>query len=180
MSKFDEKVKQYLNEDKKYPRIDAIEKYSKPYNPKGKTWEEQGYFLVPKKVDGIFKVYIPGEIDSQWSRGLEFESKKEAEDFLKSKVFDRKKINRYKVNFHDMMDENGEWAVYKQGGFSGNMTDENRHKQYGWHIANFKNKKDADYYALLGNMSLQWDNSGGGRYHVKKDDKTSVAKTKIK
>ena len=94
--------------------------------------------------------------------------------FLKTKWFDGKKIHSYNDKTRDKKDDAGQWAVYKVGGFSADMTEENKHKDFGWHMMNFKNRKDADWYSLLENMSLQWSNDGGGYYIVKKDDKSTV------
>lgn len=149
-------------------------------NMDNKTYREEGYTVVDLTDNRFglnvvkFGVQRPKNLRFEYGRPLEFQTREEAEEFLDMDVIP-KDINWYTVKPYEKSNIDGEWAVYKKGGFSGNMKDsENFHKQFGWHMWNFNNYEDAKMCALLGNMDLQWSNSGGGYYHVKKDDRTTI------
>jgi len=85
----------------------------------------------------------------------------------------RRWFDNQKQSLENKCNNSGKWAIYKYGGFSGYMRNENKRKNYGWHICNFDSKKDAIKYAAFENLYLITWNWGGGIYHVAKDDKTS-------
>lgn len=111
----------------------------------------------------------------KWGRPMEFESKEDAEKFLDEPYMTGDENYKYGREAASKNNPEGPWAVYKYGGFSGDMSDEyNNRKGEGWHMYNFNSKEDAENFANSGNYSLQLQNSGGGTYHVKKDDKSTI------
>lgn len=148
-----------------------------------KTFREAGFSIVSyDKDDHIVKfkdkdivfVDAPEEKRFKFGRPMEFESVEAANEFLDSKFYTSDEMYKRKSELSKKTNPSGKFAVYKMGGFSGNMTDENNHKQHGWHMFNFENEQDAIDFCIAGNYGLQLGNDGGGRYHVKEDDGTTT------
>lgn len=173
-----ESTKQALNENVTYS--DEVSALAPDYNENGKTWRERGYFIAPVKPGRfahlhngpkLTHVFQPAEVAFKFGRPLEFTSEADANEFLDSDWFDG---NIYDID-KSKLSKDGQFAIYKMGGFSGNMTDENKHAEHGWHLYNTDDEEFAKRYVLLSNMDLQWSNSGGGRVVYAVDDKSSVA-----
>jgi len=152
----------FVNEDSEKYDINL------PFNDRGCTITTKANF------SGGQDAYLvnPPESNFKYGRPLVFIDKKEATNFLNTKKTDYVSVYAYKTKSED---SNGQWGIFKKGGFSGNMTEENEHDKWGLHLTSFKNEKEAKEYCLLSNMSLQWGNNGGGFVTVRKVDGTTVA-----
>lgn len=138
------------------------------------TFAERGYYIVDKELLGRFPIKVTHPDIFTFGRPIRFQTTEEANEFLQMEYISFEEINILLRDIVRKSDADGEYAIYKLGGFSADMTDANLHPVRGWHLFNLSNEADAKMYTIFQNYRLSILNAGLGQIHYAVKDSLSI------